>query len=131
MHAGTVSKTLTSREILKIQNQPQEVSCVFLEVIRLFNKLMCKKPNCCFHTFQQNPKSSLWDTGLRLDGLPALELWDLIVSVLGNVFSCFRSIGQLESDVRISSWSYDMAGHAKKCVEQYCELANKTTFTTL
>ena len=25
------------------------------------------------------------DTGLRLDGLPALELWDLIVSVFGNV----------------------------------------------
>ena len=25
------------------------------------------------------------DTGLRLDDLPALELWDLIVSVLGNV----------------------------------------------
>ena len=24
------------------------------------------------------------------------------------------------------SWSYDMAGHAKKCVERYCELANKT-----
>ena len=24
----------------------------------------------------------------------------------------------------ISSWSYDMAGHAKKCVERYCELAN-------
>ena len=28
---------------------------------------------------------------------------------------------------RISSWSYDMAGHAKKCVERYCELANTTT----
>ena len=28
---------------------------------------------------------------------------------------------------RISSWSFDMAGHAKKCVERYCELANKTT----
>ena len=27
----------------------------------------------------------------------------------------------------ISSWSYVMAGHAKKCVERYCELANKTT----
>ena len=25
------------------------------------------------------------------------------------------------------SWSYDMAGHAKKCVERYCELAIKTT----
>ena len=28
---------------------------------------------------------------------------------------------------RISSWSCDMEGHAKKCVERYCELANKTT----
>ena len=28
---------------------------------------------------------------------------------------------------RISSWSYDMEGHAEKCVERYCELANKTT----
>ena len=28
---------------------------------------------------------------------------------------------------RVSSWSYDMAGHAKKCVERYSELANKTT----
>ena len=27
----------------------------------------------------------------------------------------------------ISSWSYDMEGHAKRCVERYCELANKTT----
>ena len=27
----------------------------------------------------------------------------------------------------ISSWSHDMEGHAKKCVERYCELANKTT----
>ena len=30
-------------------------------------------------------------------------------------------------NLRISSWSYDMVGHAKKCVERYCELANKTT----
>ena len=28
---------------------------------------------------------------------------------------------------RFSSWSYDMEGHAKKCVERHCELANKTT----
>ena len=28
---------------------------------------------------------------------------------------------------RISSWSFDMEGHAKKCVERYCELVNKTT----
>ena len=30
-------------------------------------------------------------------------------------------------NLRISSWSYDMEGHAKKCVERYCELASKTT----
>ena len=30
-------------------------------------------------------------------------------------------------NMSISSWSYDMDGHAKKCVERYCELANKTT----
>ena len=30
-------------------------------------------------------------------------------------------------NLRISSWSYDMDGHAKKCVERYCELAIKTT----
>ena len=30
-------------------------------------------------------------------------------------------------NLRISSWSFDMEGHAKKCVERYCELANKTT----
>ena len=29
--------------------------------------------------------------------------------------------------VRISSWSSDMECHAKKCVERYCELANRTT----
>ena len=30
-------------------------------------------------------------------------------------------------DADSSSCSYDMEGHAKKCVERYCELANKTT----
>ena len=30
-------------------------------------------------------------------------------------------------NLRISSWSDDMEGHAKKCVERYFELANKTT----
>ena len=30
-------------------------------------------------------------------------------------------------NLRISSWSYDMEGHAKKCVERFCELANKST----
>ena len=32
-----------------------------------------------------------------------------------------------KSEAHISSWSCDMEGHAKKCVERCCELANKTT----
>ena len=30
-------------------------------------------------------------------------------------------------NLRVSSWSYDVKGHAKKCVERYCEFANRTT----
>ena len=30
-------------------------------------------------------------------------------------------------NLRVSSWSHDMEGHAKKCVERYCELGNRTT----
>ena len=43
--------------------------------------------------------------------------------------SCGGGLEKLPSlqNLRISSWSCDMAGHAKKCVERYCELANKTT----
>ena len=33
----------------------------------------------------------------------------------------------IKHGANISSWSYDIEGHAKKCVERYCELANKTT----
>ena len=38
------------------------------------------------------------DTGLRLDGLHALELWDLIVSVLGNVSRVSDRSGQPDND---------------------------------
>ena len=35
-----------------------------------------------------------------------------------------RASGKLDANI-ISSSSYDMEGHAKKCVERYCELAKK------
>ena len=48
------------------------------------------------------------------------------------MFESRISLGEVEKlpfpqNLRISSRSYDMAGHAKKYVERYCELANKTT----
>ena len=49
---------------------------------------MCKKQNAVSHSSTESEIISL-DTGLRLDGLPALELWDLIVSVFG-IFLIFQ-----------------------------------------
>ena len=45
---------------------------------------MCKKQTAVSHSLTESEIISL-DTGLRSDGLPALELWDLIVSVFGSV----------------------------------------------
>ena len=55
-----------------------------------------------------------------------------IVDNYRTMFESRISAGSTEKlpyteNIRISSWSYDMAGHAKKCVERYCELAHKTT----
>ena len=37
-----------------------------------------------------------------------------------------RVSGKLDA-ITVSSWSYDMEGHAKKCEERFCELVNKTS----
>ena len=58
---------------------------------------MCKKQTAVSHSSTESEIISL-DTGLRLDGLPALELWDLIVSVLGNVLRVSDRSGKPESD---------------------------------
>ena len=42
---------------------------------------------------------SKMDAGLRFDGLPALELWDLIVALLGNVSRVSDGSGKPESVV--------------------------------
>ena len=59
---------------------------------------MCKKQTAVSHSSTESEIISL-DTGLRLDGLLALELWDLIVSVLGNVSRVSDGSGQPDSDV--------------------------------
>ena len=44
---------------------------------------MCKKQTAVSHSSTESEIISL-DAGLRLDGIPALDLWDLIFLVLGN-----------------------------------------------
>ena len=53
---------------------------------------MCKKQTAVSHSLTKSEMISL-DTGLRLDGLPALELWDLIVSVFWKRDSDFGQNG--------------------------------------
>ena len=53
-----------------------------------------------------------------------------IVDNYGTMFESRISEGATEKlpcseNLCISSWSYDMEDHAKKCVERYCELADK------
>ena len=57
-----------------------------------------------------------------------------IVDNIRNMFESRISAGGVEklpcseeSEADISTCSYDMEGHAKKCEERYCEQANKTT----
>ena len=55
-----------------------------------------------------------------------------VVDNYRTMFESRISAGRAEKlpfsqNLRISSWSNDMAGHAKKCVERFCELSNRTT----
>ena len=59
---------------------------------------MCKKQTAVSHSSTESEIISL-DSGLRLDDLPALELWDLIVSVFGSVSQISDRSGQPDSDV--------------------------------
>ena len=88
-------KTPILQEILRIQNLLQVEHCAFLDVIRLFQSVGCVRNKLQFRTVQQNQKSFIsLDAGLRLDGIPALDLWDLIVAVLhGNTNQSHKEWG--------------------------------------
>ena len=50
---------------------------------------MCKKQASVSHSSTESEIISL-DAGLRLDDIPALDLWDLIVAVLHQHFTNFQ-----------------------------------------
>ena len=80
------------------ESTPGGTLCVFRSHTFVPISWMCKKQTAVSHSSTESEIISL-DTGLRLDGLPALELWDLIVSVLGNVSRVSDGPGKPESDV--------------------------------
>ena len=62
------------------------------------NKLDMQETNCRFYSSTESEIISS-DTGLRLDGWLALELWDLIVSVFESVSQISDRTGQSVNDV--------------------------------
>ena len=87
-------------EILKIRNPLlEEHLCIFGSHTLVPISWMCKKQTSVSHSSTLSETISL-DTGLRLHGLPALELWDLIVSVFGSVSQISDRTGQPVNDVK-------------------------------
>ena len=77
-------KTPISQEILRIQKSTSGGTlCVFGSHTFVPIIWMCKKQTSVSHSSTESEIISL-DAGLRLDGIPALDLWDLIVLVLAN-----------------------------------------------
>ena len=59
---------------------------------------MCKKQTSVSHSSTES-EIIYMDAGLRLDGIPALDLWDLIVCVFGSVSQISDRTGQPVNDV--------------------------------
>ena len=72
--------------------------CIFGSPTFVPRSWMCKKQTAVSHSSTESEIISL-DAGLRLDGLLALELWDLIVSVFGSVSQVSDRSGQPDNDV--------------------------------
>ena len=68
--------------------------CVFGSHTFIPISWMCKKQTAVSHSSTESEIISS-DTGLRLDGLRALELWDVIVSVFGSVSQISYRTGRL------------------------------------
>ena len=67
---------------MRTQNHPQVVSCVFFGS-RTFVPVswMFKKQTSVSHGSAESEIISL-DAGLRMDGLLALDLWDIVIEIL-------------------------------------------------
>ena len=68
--------------------------CIFGSHTFVPKSWVCKKQTAVSHSSTESEIISL-DTGLRLHGLLALELWDLIVSVFGSVSQISDRTGRL------------------------------------
>ena len=88
-------KTPILQEILRIQNLHRVEHCAFFGSHTFVPIVwMCKKQTSVSQSSTESEIISL-DAGLRLDGIPALDLWDLIFAVLGNPNQSHKEQGDL------------------------------------
>ena len=74
-------KTLILQETLKTQNEHLEgILCIFGSHTFVPRSRMCKKQTSVSHSPTEAEIISL-DAGLRMDGIPTLTLWDLVIEV--------------------------------------------------
>ena len=64
------------------KNQPQEGSCVSLDVEHLFQKVRCERSKSSVWRSSRESEIISLDAGLRVAGLLALDLWDTVIEVL-------------------------------------------------
>ena len=83
-------KTRTLRATLGTLNQLREESFVYSEAELLSpSVLMCKRQTTVSHSSTESEIISL-DAGLRMDGLVALNLWDMVIVVLRSTNNTAR-----------------------------------------
>ena len=63
-------------------NQRQEEYCAFAETLKFVPISWSYKKQTPFPHSSTEAGIMSWDAGLRMDGLPALSLWDTVIDVL-------------------------------------------------
>ena len=78
-------KTLTLQEILRTHNcTSRGILCIFGSHTFVPKSWMCKRKTSVSHSSTESEITSL-DARLRMDGIPVLTLWDLVIEVLDSV----------------------------------------------
>ena len=83
MQIGTFQYSAFAGDLEDSKSTSGGTLCIFGSHTFVPISWMCKKQTAVSHSSTESEIISL-DAGLRFDGIPALDLWDLIVSVLGN-----------------------------------------------
>ena len=116
---------------LRIQNQLQEVSCVFLEAEHLSKSVGCARNK---HQFLEVISLDAW---LRMDGLLTLDLWDIVIEVLRTTkdniqpnHTSSRNLGHIQPNWTVCD-SKTKTQHVtrKQVVEQLSEVDHVPTNT--